>query len=342
MIEYPKPLRKGDTIGIVAPSSGVTGVFAKKLDFAKKQLENLGYKTIEDPYVKNQEKLTSASAKERAISFEKMYFDDSIKAIIPPWGGEFLMDMLPYLNFDELRKAPGKWIMGFSDISTLLFVLTLNINIATAHGPNLLDFGNTKIDSSVLRSLELLSKKENEIFKQKSLNYYQKEWLEVTMDNFPPYQLTEKVRWKILESKEAVQFKGRLIGGNLDVICKLIGTKYDHVREFIEDNRNDGIIWYFESCEINSTDLYRSLWQMQMNGWFKNCNGVVFGRADGYRDVRDFKLEDAYKRAFMDLRIPVVYDIDLGHLPPQLVFINGAYGEVTVNNGQGEIIQKLI
>ena len=41
MINYPKPLKKGDTIGIVAPSSGVTGVFAKKLDYAKANLKTL-------------------------------------------------------------------------------------------------------------------------------------------------------------------------------------------------------------------------------------------------------------------------------------------------------------
>ena len=342
MIRYPKPLKKGDTIGIVATSSGVTGVFAKKLDYAKEQLKILGYKTVENRYVKTQEKLASASAQKRAIVFENMYLDDSIAAIIPPWGGEFLMDMLPYLDFDELKKAPAKWIMGFSDTSTLLFVLALNLNIATAHGPNLLDFGNNKLDPSVINSLEILNKKPNQEFKQESLKYYQREWLEVREDSFPPYQLTEKVDWKILGNKDRVSFNGRIMGGNLDVICKLIGTRFDRVNRYLENNKKDGILWYFESCNMSSADLYRTLWQMKMNGWFKYCNGVVFGRADGYKDVRDFNLEDAYEKVFLDLEIPVVYDIDLGHLPPQLVFINGAYGEIIVDHGKGEIIQKLI
>jgi len=342
MIRYPEPLKKGDTIGIVAPSSGVTGVFANKLDFARKQLKVLGYKTLEGEHVKKQEKLTSASAKDRAAAFQRMYYDESVAVIIPPWGGEFLMDMLPYLDYEKLKKAPSKWVMGFSDTSTLLFALSLNINIATAHGPNLLDFGNSSIDPSVINALEILNKKKGDSIKQESLKFYQKEWLDVSENDFPPYDLTEKVNWAILGDKNVVKFNGRLIGGNLDVICKLIGTPFDRVSEYIQTYKEDGILWYFESCEMSSTDLYRTLWQMKMNDWFKYCAGVLMGRADGYEDIGDFNLKDAYEKVFVDLEIPVVYNIDLGHLPPQLVLINGAYAEIEVSNGKGKIIQKMI
>jgi len=342
MINYPKPLKKGDTIGIVAPSSGVTGVFAKKLDYAKANLKTLGYKTVEASHVKKQKKLTSASAKARADDFEKMYLDASISAIIPPWGGEFLMDLLPYLDFEKLKQAPAKWIMGFSDTSTLLFTLTLRLHMATAHGPNLLDFGSVSIDPSVKRALKILGKDAKDTFEQESLEFYQKEWLDVTKDHFPAYDLTEKVNWKILGIQKEVQLKGRLIGGNLDVICKLIGTEYDQVKHFIETFKDDGILWYFESCEMNSPDIYRTLWQMQMNGWFKYCSGVILGRADGYNDVGDFTIEDAYEKVFNPLNISVVYNIDLGHLPPQLIFINGAYAEISVKNGKGKVTQKMI
>ncbi len=69
MIKYPVPLKKGDTIGIMAPSSEVTGVMAKKLDNAKKQLKKLGYRFIETDSVRKQYKLTSAPASVRAREF---------------------------------------------------------------------------------------------------------------------------------------------------------------------------------------------------------------------------------------------------------------------------------
>ena len=342
MINYPTPLKKGDTIGITAPSSGVTGVFAKKLENAKKQLKNLGYNFIETDSVKSQSKLTSAPSSIRAKEFTSLYLNEDVKAIIPPWGGEFLMDMLPYLDYEKLREAKPKWILGFSDISTLLFTLTLKLNIATAHGPNLLDFGNNPIHESVLNTLSILNMEKGDAFLQHSLDQYQKEWLEVTENNFPPYNLTEKSEWKILGDREEVECSGRLLGGNLDVLCKLIGTPYDLVENFKNLNNENGFIWYFESCEMDSSDIYRTLWQIKMNGWFEGCNGILYGRVEGYSDVDDFKLVDALEYPLSDLEVPVIYDVDLGHMPPQLVLINGAYATIEVKKGEGRIKQKLI
>ena len=340
MVKYPRSLQKGDTIGIAAPSSGVTGAFAQKLEYAKKHLQKLGFNFIETDSVKKQNKLTSASAQVRAAEFTSLYLDPKIRAIIPPWGGEFLMEMLPCLNYQKLEEAEPKWILGFSDTSTLLFTLTINLNIATAHGPNLLDFGSTPIDQSVLASLDILGKEPGEEVIQSSLAYYQKEWLEITDNYFPPYNLQEKVVWKSLGEREEVECSGRLIGGNLDVICKLIGTPFDSVKSYIERNKADGLIWYFESCEMDSTDIYRTLWQMKMNGWFKNSKGFLYGRVEGYSDVGDFTLIDALENSLSDLGIPIIYDIDLGHLPPQLTFINGAYATINLSNGKGQVKQK--
>ncbi|MGM0445847.1 MAG: S66 family peptidase [Bacillota bacterium] len=342
MIRYPEPLNKGDLIGVTAPSSGVTGVFSNKLDNSIKQLKELGYKVVVTNSVRKQNKLVSASSKTRAEEFMELYLDDNVKIIIPPWGGEFLMDILPYLDYEKLSNSKPKWVMGFSDTSTLLFVLTLKLNIATAHGPNFLDFGNETIDHSVLRSLEILNQKKKSSFIQHSLDLYQEEWLKVKEDTFPPYNLTEEVDWKVLGSKKSTKFSGHLLGGNLDVICKLIGTPYAQVSDYIKSYSNNGIVWYFESCEMDSTDIHRTLWQMEQNGWFKHTNGFIYGRVDGYNDVQDYSYVNALKDLSKKIDIPIVYDVDLGHKPPQLTYINGAYAEITVDENEEKIVQKLI
>jgi muramoyltetrapeptide carboxypeptidase LdcA involved in peptidoglycan recycling len=342
MIKYPEPLKRGDTIGICAPSRGVVSPFTCKLDNAKKQLNDLGYHCVETQSVRKRESITSNSPAIRAIEFESLYFDSQVKAIIPPWGGEFLMDMLPFLNFESLKKATPKWVMGFSDISTLLFTLTLNLNIATAHGPNFLDFGSKPVHDSVWDALKILNHNQGEAFEQENLDLYQKEWLKVTKTEFPPYNLTEPVEWKILGNAKETRFSGRLIGGNLDVLCKLIGTPFAPVKNYLNTCSEDGIIWYFESCEMNTTDIYRTLWQMKMNHWFEDCQGFIFGRSKGLSPIENFTLEDALRSGLEDLNVPVVYDVDLGHLPPQLTFINGAYAACSVKEGKGIIKQKLI
>lgn len=340
MINYPMPLKKGDTIGICAPSAGVTGVFSKKLDFAIKKLENLGYRCIVTPSVKQNQKAVSADSKTRYEEFMSLYENPEVKAIIPPWGGEFLMDMLPYIDMDELKNLPPKWVLGFSDTSTLLFTLGTNLNMATAHGPNCLDFGCESIDKSVLEVLHILSLEEKSCFRQESLEKYQGEWLEVREDRFPSYNLTEKVQWKSLDNKNH-KFNGRLIGGCMDVICKLIGTPFDNIKNYIAQFDSEGMIWYLESCEMNSGDIYRTLWQMKYNGWFGNAKGFLFGRLEGYEDTGDFNFIDAFTQALGDLNVPIIYDVDIGHKPPQLTFINGAYCEVKYANGKGEVLQEM-
>ncbi|WP_374197425.1 S66 family peptidase [Clostridium tagluense] len=306
-----------------------------------KKLEMMGYKCVETASVRNISKLTSALPEIRAQEFMSLYCDWKVKAIIPPWGGELLMDMLPFLNFDLLKKLPPKWLMGFSDTSILLVVLMLKLDMATLHGPNLLDFGSSSIDDSVLDSLDILAKN-NEKFIQQNLEYYQKEWFKITDTRFPPYNLTEKVIWKSLIEGRNYKFRGRLIGGNLDVICKLIGTPYAPVEKYIDKYYDDGFIWYFESCEMNAGDVYRTLLQMKMSGWFVNCKGILYGRSEGLDAIDDFTFLDALTFAFKDNNIPIIYNVDIAHLPPQLTLINGSYAEVFYENGRGTIKQQMI
>jgi muramoyltetrapeptide carboxypeptidase LdcA involved in peptidoglycan recycling len=114
------------------------------------------------------------------------------------------------------------------------------------------------------------------------------------------------------------------------------------VKNYLNTCSEDGIIWYFESCEMNTTDIYRTLWQMKMNHWFEDCQGFIFGRSKGLSPIENFTLEDALRSGLEDLNVPVVYDVDLGHLPPHLTFINGAYAACSVKEGKGIIKQKLI
>lgn len=112
--------------------------------------------------------------------------------------------------------------------------------------------------------------------------------------------------------------QGRLLGGCIDVIRHLIGTPFGDVQYF----RNhmipgDPLIWYLENCEMSVTDLRRSLVQMKLAGWFTGCAGVMFGRSAANRQVEDYTVEDVYRKLSEELQVPVLYDIDCGHVPPQ-------------------------
>ena len=334
MIKYPF-LPKGATIGVTAPSSGVPPELHDLVKHSCQKLEKKGYKVVCGETVWSQHKAKSSPANQRADEFNKMIQDEDIDAIIPPWGGELLIEILEHMDFENITK---KWILGYSDISLLLLAVTLNTGIATAHGTNLVDLRGELTDETTAMWENVLTANVGESAIQYSSKKYQKEW---SHDQPSPcvFHLTEKTYWKSV-SKQMVQIQGRLLGGCIDVIRHLVGTPYGNVSHFRRLYiNNEPIIWYLENCEMSTVDLRRSLVQMKLAGWFEGCSGLLFGRSSANRSVNDYTIEDVYKELSEELEIPIIFDVDCGHVPPQLTFINGAFAEVHVENGKGTLIQ---
>ena len=345
---YPKFLQQNDTIAITAPSDGITKEFDKiRLDLACKKLNSLGYKTIKTENVEKSSKLVSSSPQDRAEQFMNLWSDDNIAMILAVSGGEFLMDMLPYLDIDAIKSSTPKWVQGYSDISLLNFYLTTNFNIATVTFVNAKSFGMNPWHKSLENNIEIL--KGNEVI-QESFDMYQGQWTEdVVGQEDAGFNLTDKVEYKNLYGKPQDKFEGRIIGGCIDVIKTLLGTKLDNAKNFV-NSFDEGVIWCIENCEMSITDLYRALWQMKQAGWFDNMNGVLIGRTFSQLDIKDFTYLDVLHKIFDDMNVPVVYDIDFGHLAPQWTIVNGSYAEFeydVVGDGahdvpKAKLIQRLI
>ncbi|MEK5232330.1 S66 peptidase family protein [Lysinibacillus sp. FSL K6-0232] len=334
MIKYPT-LEKGATIGVTAPSSGVPSELHHLLQSAFNSVESKGFTIICAETAWTQDKARSASAQKRAEEFNQMMLREDIQLIMPPWGGELLIETLEYIDFDHMQS---KWVLGYSDISLLLLAITLKTGIATAHGTNLIDLRGDYSDETTAMWQSVLSIKKGESILQRSSKNYQKEWQH---HNPTPYifHLTEPTYWKSTIN-EKVKIQGRLLGGCIDTIRHLIGTPYGDVQSFTESyNQGDTIIWYLENCELSTTDLRRTLVQMKLAGWFNDCSGILFGRSPANTPVANYTVVDAYHELAEELQIPILYDIDCGHVPPQLTLINGAYAEVEAENGQGTVLQ---
>ncbi|MBY0202474.1 LD-carboxypeptidase [Paenibacillus cucumis Kampfer et al. 2016] len=337
-IRYPQPLVKGDTIGVAAPSSGVGESMHRHLEDSKHHMERLGFNIKESPSLRNNSKCVSAPKESRAAELNAFMLDPGIQAIIPPWGGEFLMDTLPLLDWEAMKKSPPKWVLGYSDISTFLFAYTLLTGSASAHGTNYVDLRTNELDPVTARWIDVLQTKADEEITQVSSTHYQSEW----NMGLPGFNLDTPSCWKQLGASEtlsdSVRFSGRLIGGCMDTITCLIGTPFAPVEDYLHQYcADEGTIWYLESCEMDASDIYRRLWQMRQAGWFAGANGFLFGRPAGYSDTADFTFTDALSSALGDLTVPLLYDVDLGHIPPQMTFVNGAVGQVSYESGRGTL-----
>ncbi|PGS50162.1 S66 peptidase family protein [Bacillus sp. AFS041924] len=337
MIRYPV-LKSGATIGVTAPSSGLKEQFHELMKQSISRMEREGFKLECGDTVWTQNKAKSANAKKRASELNRMMKDEEIDLIFPPWGGELAIETLDKLEFDSYKV---KWILGYSDTSIIILAFTLITGVATAHGTNLIDLRGEYSDETTAMWQKVLATKSGGSVIQASSPLFQAKWQH---ENRTPYvfHLSEKTKWKTTSNK-AEKVQGRLLGGCIDVIRHLVGTPYGDVQLFSRKYiRRKPIIWYFENCEMNTTDLRRSLVQMKLAGWFENCSGILFGRSAANQTVDNYTIEDVYKELNEELEIPIIYDIDCGHVPPQLTFINGAFAEIEVNDGKGKIVQSFI
>jgi muramoyltetrapeptide carboxypeptidase LdcA involved in peptidoglycan recycling len=127
--------------------------------------------------------------------------------------------------------------------------------------------------------------------------------------------------------------KGRLLGGCLDCLDILVGTRFDKVEEFCEKYREDGILWFMESCDLNPMGIRRALWQLKEAGWFRYVKGFLIGRPLCFGE--EMMGLDAYHAVFdilQEYHVPIIMDVDLGHLPPSMPIMCGAVGVVEVED----------
>src|SRR4051812_33149232 len=87
-IRFPRGLKAGDLVAVVAPSSGVRSAMHGRLDSALAVLRGAGFHVREGKFLRRQVKGASASADERAGELMNALLDPDVAAVIPPWGGE--------------------------------------------------------------------------------------------------------------------------------------------------------------------------------------------------------------------------------------------------------------
>jgi muramoyltetrapeptide carboxypeptidase LdcA involved in peptidoglycan recycling len=335
---YPKSLEKGFQIGVTATSSGVDNeVDLIRLNSGIKHFEELGYPVVITDNVKKNDKGRSSDGLTRAKELMQLFTDPQVRVIMAVSGGDYLVEMLSYVNFEVLKDNP-KWIQGYSDNTGILFTMTTNLDIATIYSYNFGTFGMLHWHSSLSDNIRLL---EGQDFIQNSYGQYE-DGFKQRITGYEEFTLEKDVNWRNLypfgwEEEQELRIKGRVLGGCLDVLLNLVGTRFDKTRDFIKKYHNDKILWFLESFDLSSEALTRGLWQLKEAGWFENTAGFLFGRPAMFSTETETSYGEAVLSVLGELNIPIILDADIGHKPPQLTTIIGAIAEICSYGGKGNI-----
>lgn len=171
-MNYPEKLKKGDTIGICAPSGGISEKEdITKLELAENQLIKMGYKIIETKSVRKEAKGRSASGKERAKEFMELLEKEEVKLIIFAAGGDFLIEIFDYLDFEKIKNLKPKWLQGYSDITGISFLFNTILDIPTMYCQTIKDYAMKPLFRNLTDALRI---EEGEGIVQESFEKYQK------------------------------------------------------------------------------------------------------------------------------------------------------------------------
>jgi muramoyltetrapeptide carboxypeptidase len=283
----PKRLKAGNTIGLIAPSSNTWE--NQEIDFAMDVLRSFGFKVKPGEHLYNRKGYLAGEDKERAADVNKMFADKAIDAVYCLRGGYGSTRILPYLDFELIKKNP-KVIVGYSDVTALLNAIYAKTKLVTFHGP---------------------------IAKQNFSDY--------TLESFKKILFTPKANIElatppIFEAKEGQAEKdnrlitvtpgkasGQLIGGNLSLMVKLVGTPF-------EPSYKNKIL-FLEDVEEQPYRVDGMLTHLLIAGRLGQLAGIVFGKCtDCKAKGASLSLEQVIKDRLGNLNVPVLTGVMIGHI----------------------------
>ncbi|MBD5444012.1 MAG: LD-carboxypeptidase [Lachnospiraceae bacterium] len=339
-MRYPNFLPSNGTIGFVAPSFGcATEPYKSAFANAQKKWEAAGYKLKLGPNCYVEKGIGISNTPEACgAELQKFYCDKDNDCLISCGGGELMCEILDYVDFDRIKEAAPKWYMGYSDNTNMTFLLTTLCDTASIYGPCAAAFGMEPWHPSLQDAMDVMTGKN---LKLQGYDKWEKESLKSEENPLEPYNVTETSVIRKFPD-EILDFSGRLLGGCVDCLVNLLGTKYDNVCDFTDKYKDDGIVWFLEACDLNVMSIRRAMWQMEHAGWFRNCSGFLIGRplCNG-QEMMGLDQYQAVCEVVKKYNVPVVMDVDIGHIPPMMPLICGSMADVHAEGNQYTVNMKL-
>ena len=247
-MRYPAFLQPGGRIGFIAPSFGaVTEPYRSYFNHALDRFRRMGYRTVTGPNCFADCGIGKSNTSEACgAEINDFFTRDLCDVVLSCGGGETMCEDLPFVDFDAIGAAPPRWFMGYSDNTNLTLLLPTLCDTAAVYGPNASSFGMEPWHAALEDAFSLLTGTAHDFS-----NYAAWEKADQPAEErrpFEGYHATEPYAMKIFAPDPEVSMSGRLLGGCLDCLSILCGTRFDRVKEFAGRYREDGILWFIEAC----------------------------------------------------------------------------------------------
>ena len=268
-------LNKGDKIGIISCSNGLSIKNKNIIDELKLNLKSLDIEMVEgDTLYAKEYNLFSGTGEEKARALEKLFLDKDIKMIFDISGGDLANEVLDFLDFNLIKENP-KPFFGYSDLTVLLNAIYSQCHITTY---------NYQLRNLIGR------------FKEEQMQNFKASFIEGKENIF-------NLDYKWINGSH---LEGIVVGGNIRCLLKLAGTKY------MPDFKDK--ILFLESFSGNSAKMVTYITQYKNLGVFNEVKGIILGEfTEMERENLKPDIVEILKRVIGEINIPILKTRDLGH-----------------------------
>jgi muramoyltetrapeptide carboxypeptidase len=310
----PPRLRPGDTVGLFA-SANATFLRAE-LEIATESLSALGLKVKQGAHLLDRYGYFAGRDRDRAADVNALFADPGIKGVMAIRGGWGSARVLPFLDYDLIRRNP-KVLMGYSDLTAILNAVHARTGLVTFHGP-------VGVSTWTPFSVEHMRR--------------------VLFDGEAPTLANPvEVKDTLVQVEDRVQTivpgvaRGRLLGGNLTVLTSIVGTTY------LPDW--DGAILFIEDVREQIYRIDRMLTQLALAGILGRLRGVVFGkctRCDPGEGYGSLTLEEVFDDHLKPLGVPAWQGAMIGHVDEQWTVPIGLSAEIDAGRGTLKLLEPAV
>ena len=304
----PRRLRKGMTVGLVSPASNVPE--DEDIAFARDVVTSLGFQVKPAKHLYQRNQYLAGTDQQRADDLNAMFADRQVDAIFCLRGGYGSSRLLPLLDYEHIAANP-KVLMGYSDITALHCAIHQRTGMVTFHGPvagdNFSDYSYDQFKRT------LMSVKKGQTLAAPPV-----------FDDPAPGRVEKDNRITLIRGGVA---QGPLIGGNLSLVCHLMGTPYQP--DF------GGRILFLEDVHEAPYRVDRMLTQLKLAGVLEQVAGIAFGKFTEAETTRNtFSMEQVLRERTADLEVPVIRGLMIGHVEDQAVIPVGALASLDADKGK--------
>lgn len=318
-------LKENDNIAVFAPSRSMNIISEDCQKIAKDRLNNLGLNVVYSKNVYDSRKYYDCGTIEHRVEdLHNIFLDDKIKGALTVIGGFNVNQILPFINYDIIKKNP-KVLCGFSDITALFNAIYTKTGMMTFYGPHFSSFGMKRGCEYTIDYFKNMILKD-EVIKLKSSKEYSDDLWFIDQDK------RDFIKNEGMFTINNGTAEGILIGGNLSTLNLLQGT------EFMPSLKDK--ILFIEDDDITGSDFFRefdrNLVSLMQLPDFKFVKGIIVGRAQKKAQMDRNKWRAIFDKYNLK-QIPIIADINFGHTTPIATIPIGGYCKLVADGDTCDI-----